>query len=435
MTTIDLRAGRSDGLEIDSAGCLALPATGTNERRGVYISQPLQIDRHPDASPLVTWTERWTAPQRFRKHPANPIFGPDQTGDWDQWTNGVSVVRTPDGARYRMYYCGRKGAGIGFAEASIADPLAWREHPASPVLTPRADNWEGDMLNQPRVVKVTDEHWRMYYTGWGYRPSPERGESEGGTSWAMGLAESFDGGTTWRRARDEPILPRGQSGDPDDGGACVPTLLRVGNQWWMWYTAGKVNPAGHQNIHLCLATSDDGLEWTKHPANPVLTDDFGDAPRSVTSRCCVRRERGVFRLWYSFAKPDYRICYAESLDGVHWERSPIQPALDASPAPTWDDQMVEYPEIDVVDGQWRLWFCGNGFGSVGFAEGIVEAGVEIEARTRDTPATGADDVGWSPWRAIEHGERAPAGRFMQLRATVWSHNPRIQPAVGGIEIG
>ena len=83
-------------------------------------------------------------------------------------TNGVSIVPTADGKTYRMYYAGKEGEGIGFAEASIDDPLTWREHPASPVLIPRTDNWEGNRINQPRVVAVTDSHWRMYYTGWGF---------------------------------------------------------------------------------------------------------------------------------------------------------------------------------------------------------------------------------------------------------------------------
>ena len=150
----------------------------------------------------------------------------------------------------------------------------------------------------------------------------------------------------------------------------------------MWYTAARIHPDGHQNIHLCLATSPDCVHWRKHEGNPVLGDDFTDgAPRSVTSRCFVRHEAGVFQMWYSFAKPDYRIRYAESLDGIEWERSPVDPVLGPSPRPAWDDAMVEYPEIQVADGVYRLWYCGNGFGTVGYAEGRAESGVEVWLRS------------------------------------------------------
>ncbi len=153
-----------------------------------------------------------------------------------------------------------------------------------------------------------------------------------GTSWALGLAESRDGGLTWARCGEDPILERGGLGAPDEGAAVVPSIICVGDEWWMWYTAARIHPDGHQNIHLCLATSADCVHWRKHEGNPVLGDDFTDgAQRSVTSRCFMRHEAGVFQMWYSFAKPDYRIRYAESLDGIEWERSPVDPVLGPSP--------------------------------------------------------------------------------------------------------
>lgn len=369
----------------------------------------------------INWLTQWTAPQRWQKYAGNPIYAPDQSGAWDSWTNGVSIVPTDGGRRYRMYYAGTHGEGIGFAEASVDDPLHWHEHPASPVLTPCAENWEGNFINQPRVVKVTDEYWRMYYTGWGF-DGP-------GTSWALGLAESVDGGTTWQRVRQEPLVPRGDAASPDGAGACVPMVLRVGDGWMMWYTAAQLHPAGHQHIHLCHATSDDGIHWVKYPGNPVLGDECADgAARNVTSRCYVQYEHGVFRMWYSYAKPDYRIRYAESLDGIRWECASITPVLDVSPAPAWDDAMVEYPEVQMVDGIYRLWFCGNGFSAVGYAEGIQETAVEMCVRTGKTPTP---DASWRPWTPLER-ETVVTARFLQVRAELRSTNPRCSPALNAI---
>jgi len=420
---INLRGGNTRNLSIDDRGRLRLArADGVYRAHGEFLSDVYAIDS--DSHWRLKWITQWTAPQVYRKSPSNPIYGPSQSGDWDSWTNGVAIVPFDGGTRYRMYYSGAEGEGIGFAEAQIDDPLKWTEHPASPVLLPRADNWEGNKINQPRVVKVTEDHWRMYYSGWGFPGQ--------GTHWAMGLAESFDGGVTWERGSEDPVLERGGQDSADGAGVFVPTLIQAQGQWWMWYTAARANPKGYQNIHLCLATSADGAVWKKYPGNPVLTDDFSDgAPRSVTSRCCVRYDDGVFRMWYSFAKPDYRIHYAESLDGISWERSPISPVLGPSPKPAWDDTMVEYPEVQIVDGIFRLWFCGNGFGSVGYAEGYPQSGVLLSIRTGDSPVP---DNSWSDWQRVNRAQVFASRRHVQVRAELSTEHAAISPALNEVHL-
>lgn len=422
LIPIDFQQGERDNVVIDDQGRLSLAQNqGKFVGHGTFVSVPLERSA---AGPLTpSWIERWTAPQTWKKHAGNPIYGPKQSGKWDKWTNGVSVVRNPDGKSYKMFYASRKG-GIGFAEAAIDNPLEWRENPASPVLTPAAETWEGDCINQPRVVKVTDKHWRMYYTGWGY-------QGHGDNLWTFSLAESFDSGVTWKRHPDGPLLERGAPGSYDDGAVFVPEVRRVGDAWMMWYTALKLLP-DHQAIHLCAATSEDGVHWKKTGFNPVITDDFTTGPaRNVSSRCCVRYADGVFQLWYSHAKPDYRIRYAESIDGIHFEPSPIHLALDASPAKAWDDQMVEYPEIDVVDGQWRMWFCGNGFGSVGYAEGVVETGMTLLIRSGETAEP---DSTWSAWRPLVRNADSPTGKWVQIQAQLWSENDRLSPKLQQLTI-
>jgi predicted GH43/DUF377 family glycosyl hydrolase len=420
---IDLDVATGTGLSCDGHRTLRLQdGAGGYAPEGECVSAVVDTALHEHVS--LQWIEQWTAPQQWRKHPANPVYGPHRSGAWDTWTNGVSIVLCPDGKTYRMFYAGQDGEGIGFAEASVDDPIIWNEAAVSPVLRPRADNWEGNRINQPRVVVVSPDHWRMYYTGWGC--------PGGGSPWAMGVAESFDGGVTWERRGDDPILDRGDPGSPDGGGACVPMVLRVDGRWMMWYTAGVINPEGHTQIHLCLAVSEDGLCWRKHEGNPVLGDDFSDNPaRSVTSRCYVRHDDGVFRMWYSYAKPKYEIRYAESLNGIDWTRSPIAPVLGPSSAPAWDDDIVEYPEVQIVDGVFRLWFCGNGYGSVGYAEGVPETGVDIAHRWG---ATHTPDETWTDWMAGDRSQMVVVSQFMQVRARLWSKNSLLSPALSDVRI-
>lgn len=407
---IAIQSGEKEGIRIDARGRARL-APGCES--GLWTSPVIRSAAGPA---IVSWVSQWTTPVAFTKFAGNPIYGPRNSSGWDDWTNGVSIIPCENNTRYRMYFCS-KNNGIGFAEASLDDPVTWTEHPASPVLKPRTDNWEGGVINQPRVVKVTETHWRLYYTGWGFA-----GE---GSRWSLGLAESFDAGISWKRYQDDPILERGAAPAYDDGGVFVPSFLRFGDTWLMYYCAVMVGANQRLQVTMCLAQSRDGVHWEKYPGNPVLGDLFLDgSARSVTSRVYVRYDRGVFQIWYSFGKPDYRICYAESLDGIHWELYEPAPVLDVAPPPAWDDNIVEYPEIQVVDQTWRMWFCGNGYGSVGYASARSTAAVTMEFRTGPTEKT---DVGWTNWQAVQDEASVGSQGFCQLRARLVQSDPQ-QPS-------
>ena len=410
-------AGSRTGLEMVACPDGSRQLRLANRLTGEFLSAVVSM---PEAA-RIRWTAQWLTPQRYKKSPKNPIYGPSQSGAWDNWTNGVGIVRSADRKRYHMYYADQKN-GIGFATASVEEPTVWREHPASPVIRPKGEpHWEGNRLNQPRMAKVTDTHWRMYYTGWGQ------------DLWRLGLAESFDGGVTWRRYSDDPILPLGGPGSPDSAAVCVPMVLRHGGQWHMWYT-GSANR--QQGIHIFHATSPDGLRWEKYAGNPVLrTIQDSTWETSVISRPCVRIENGIFKMWYSMRGKAYRIGYAESADGIHWERSPVNPVLDVSSG-GWDSDMVEYPEMDVVDGVYRMWYCGNGFGTVGYAEGIPETSLEVQTRTGPTRDPGGEWSDWSVKYSIPEGEpsKSPVNRYIQVRVVYRSSNPSLSPSLRSLEI-
>ena len=414
--------GVSDGT--DTAGRLMLYP---GQSRGSWTSPVVAT---PPGSTMLRDVVRWNVPQAWTKHPANPILDKQRVGPWTTWVNGVSVIPFDNGRKYRMFFCGHKGQGVGFADADANDPAAWTPFSGNPVFKGNPDNWEDAFVNQPRVVKVTETHWRMYYTGWGWK-------HQGGSSWAMGVADSHDLGVTWTRLQEQPFMLREPSPGFDDGGACVPMVIRneANDGWLMWYTAGQINPLGKQNSHLCFARSKDGVTWEKYPGNPILTDNFGDnGPRSVTSRCYVIRRGGVYRMWYSYGRPMYRIHYAESLDGLHWERIGDEPAINVSPKPAWDDDIIEYPELQIPgNGEpWQMYHCGNGYSSVGLATGVPSTGVEWLVRTGDVKEV---DATWGEWKKWTPREKTSLGKFAQLKAELWRDaNARRGPVVEWVAI-
>src|SRR5688572_11665701 len=133
LIPFDLTQSTRHNVVPDEQGRLRLSRTGTgDEARGEFISAVQDLGA-PGQQIHLRWLAQWTAPLRWKKYEGNPIYGPAQSGAWDSWTNGVSIVPNADGNTYKMFYAGTTGEGIGFAEAAIDDPLSWKEHPASPV--------------------------------------------------------------------------------------------------------------------------------------------------------------------------------------------------------------------------------------------------------------------------------------------------------------
>ena len=61
----------------------------------------------------------------------------------------------------------------------------------------------------------------------------------------------------------------------------------------------------------------------------------------------------------------YRIGYAESTDGIHWERKDHLSGIDVS-VEGWDADMISYPCVFKKDEELVMLYNGNGFGKTGF---------------------------------------------------------------------
>jgi hypothetical protein len=125
-----------------------------------------------------------------------------------------------------------------------------------------------------------------------------------------------------------PVLTAGEKGQWDAAGIERVAVIRLGREdWRMWYACTG------QRRSIGLATSKDGVHWTKHPGNPVLepTEAWEEGYLSPTS---VLQVNGKFYLYYwgpSHVFPDRvtgklpppkmkYIALATSEDGIHWTR-------------------------------------------------------------------------------------------------------------------
>ncbi len=94
------------------------------------------------------------------------------------------------------------------------------------------------------------------------------------------------------------ILELGGRGSFDETNAKYPCVLKVGSEWWMWYNGRSADSFTGE---IGLATSPDGLRWTKaNGGEPVLRHGPPGAPDSTkVDHPAVVRFGGRLHMWFT----------------------------------------------------------------------------------------------------------------------------------------
>jgi predicted GH43/DUF377 family glycosyl hydrolase len=232
---------------------------------------------------------------------------------------------------------------IGTATQIRADQ-SWHRYPGNPVLHTSPSGWDSVHLAEPFVLKDETEY-KMYYTAWG----------ASGTF--IGMATSIDG-LVWSKRPDNPTFPASASGwDRTDTQA--PSVLKEGDVYKMWYTGGD----GSTNA-IGYATSSDGIEWTKYP-QAVLQSTPGSWDRSGMTASSVITDATGYKMYYMGNDGSaWHIGLATSDDGIVWTKYAGNPLI--SPRSwAWDSGEVGHPAVLLIDGVYHMWY-GNTY-SIGYA--------------------------------------------------------------------
>ncbi|MGD0780433.1 MAG: hypothetical protein ABR954_06640 [Dehalococcoidales bacterium] len=183
----------------------------------------------------------------------------------------------------------------------------------------------------------------------------------------LGLAISKDEGKTFEKISKVPILDRNIH-DP-----CItssPSILIENGIWRMWYSSGgrwEVKNGKFKNYYqIKYAESRDGVDWER---KGVVCIPYKSKDEYAIGRPCVLKEGSKYKMWYSYSSGSYRIGYAESKDGVVWERKDEEVGIDVSES-GWDSESIEYPFVFIHQGKKYLLYNGNQFGKDGFGLAI-----------------------------------------------------------------
>lgn len=301
------------------------------------------------------------------------IFKPDHHYDWMASYASQPFADVAENKKLRIYFNTRDERGRSrptFIEVLASDPQQVLYIHNKPILElGKLGTFDDNGIMVSWVTNYGPKKY-LYYTGWNPQVTVSYRLS-------IGLAISVDGGITFEKYSEGPISDRGL----DEIYFCtMPSILIDGGIWRMWYISCTgwqiVNQHPEPSYHVKYAESSDGIHWQKTGHVCIDYDEFTKA----IGRPCVFLDAGVYKMFYSYRSTDsyrtnpelsYRIGYAESSDGIHWARKDNGVGIARSKE-GWDSEMMAYSHICRYNGKTFLFYNGNGFGKSGFGYAVLD---------------------------------------------------------------
>jgi len=223
-------------------------------------------------------------------------------------------------------------------------------------------NW-GRSVNNPVLAVGSagqwDDGWVAIHSIW----------NEGGTYYAyyngrrsstqmqVGLATSTDC-VNWSKSGSNPVLAFGTAGQWDDYVVGSPLVWKEGATWYMLYN-GAGDASG--SVGIGLATSSDGISWTRSGSNPVITQTQawelgGGAAALLSPGTNIIKEGSTYYLYYSAgsraSQTTWAIGLAWSTDLISWTKSGSNPVFSKSGV----EAFVCEPFVKLFGSTYYMWY-------------------------------------------------------------------------------
>ena len=315
--------------------------------------------------PQINWT----------KYANNPVFskGP---AFYDVMAVGQPTVLIENDT-IKMWYSAVGGdmkSRIGYAYS--IDGVNWTKYSDMVINTGYQGEWDSKWLDTPEIIKV-DSGYLLYYYGDSIGYDTNYIHYEAVTHSAIGFAFSTDG-INWTKYTNNPVFLKGNYGEWDWTWIESPAILfnNSTGELQMWYNGIDTLT---WKVQIGLATSSDGIHWTKYLNNPVLTyGNTGTYDDAWLGTPAVIYKTDHYEMWYSSASSqDYnsvtykfdtlRICFATSSDGTNWTKYPNNPLFNTGTMPY--DSLIDTggpwaPDVifDTDSNLYKMWFeTASGF--------------------------------------------------------------------------
>lgn len=222
--------------------------------------------------------------------------------------------------------------------------------------------WDSHFLDTPDWIKDTI-NYKMYYFG-------DNDNDPLGSG--IGLAISSDG-TNWTRYSFNPVLLPGNSDDWDGLYIESPSIVYDGNLYYLYYSGVDST----YKVRIGVATSTDGITWTKYTGNPILSEgNLLDWDGYSVGTPSVLYKNNKFEMWYSAVSnidmldniiDTIYVGHAYSFDGVNWVKDSLNPILNtySPPFSILEKRGPWAPSVKYIDSlnSYYMWYeTAYGFG-------------------------------------------------------------------------
>ena len=287
------------------------------------------------------------------------------------WAKSHAMIPTPDiinddTLRIYVTFCDEQGIGrVGYVEVDAYNPAHIVALSSEPVLgIGEPGTFDENGVLQCSVVSPSDGIKYLYYAGF-----------EIGTKiryrLLSGLAVSRDGGKSYQRVQQTPVLERSDTELYFRGG---PFVMLDDGIYKAWYVAGSnwivIDGKSMPVYTINYLESPDGVHWGK---KGKVCIDITHENEHGFGRPYVIKTGGLYRMFYSIRikHKGYRLGYAESADGITWNRKDASIGLDVSDD-GWDSQAVCYSAVVTLKNKTYMFYNGNEFGKTGFGYAVLE---------------------------------------------------------------
>lgn len=188
----------------------------------------------------------------------------------------------------------------------------------------------------------------------------------------IGLLDlSFPPLDRWIRYYKNPIFQPGPRGTWEENSADCFTVGFFQDKYWLWY----VGTPRDLRCQIGLATSPDGVNWTRHPDNPILRlgpAGSWDDTILICQHILLDKEENVFKMWYVGGSKAgvFGIGYATSPDGIRWTKHAANPVM--VPTQPWEmGTVLEGQTLLKEKGVYKMWYgaiaLGSDISNIGYA--------------------------------------------------------------------